>query len=131
MLITMRVYKNLPLVPALSQINSVYAMQTYFMKIHFDSNLASIPKRPSVHFPSGLSTKSCRYFSYQHTCYLHHAFHSPWFDHPSNILWRMRVMVLHSSNFIHPALTSSLLGPHIFLSILFSNIITIFSSIKL
>jgi len=58
-----------------------------------------------------------------HACYMPHSSRSPWFDHPNNILWSSSLCSL-----LQPLSTSSLLGPNILLSTLFSDTFTLCSS---
>jgi hypothetical protein len=59
--------------------------------------------------------------------------HPPWFHHPNIIWWNIQVMELHimQCNILHPPATSSLLGPNILLSILFSNTLNLCSSLSM
>jgi hypothetical protein len=51
-----------------------------------------------------------------HACYIPRPSHPPWFDHPNNIWWSSSLCSL-----LQPPAISSLLGPNIFLSTLFSH----------
>jgi hypothetical protein len=65
-----------------------------------------------------------------HTRNMPHPSHSPWFNHP-NILWRLQTMRLCKCNFLQSPVTSSLLSPNIFLSTLFSNTLSLCSSLNM
>jgi len=66
-------------------------------------------------------------FPFPHTCYVPRPFHSR-FDDPNNI----GRVVLSSSlcSFLHSSVVSSLIGPNILLSILFSEILSLRSSLN-
>jgi hypothetical protein len=56
--------------------------------------------------------------------------HSPWFNHPNNIWWRIhRLWSSSLCNFLHDP-SSCLLGPNIFLNTLFSKTLSLRSSPK-
>jgi hypothetical protein len=64
-----------------------------------------------------------------HASYMLRTCHPPWFDHPNDFC---EVLKLWSSSFcshIQPPATSSLLGPNILLSTLFSNTLNLCSSL--
>ena len=42
-----RVHNSLPLTPILGQINSIYALPSYFFKVYFNTSLPSAPKSNS------------------------------------------------------------------------------------
>jgi len=65
-----------------------------------------------------------------HTCYMPHPSHSSRFGHPNNNRWGgqiIKLLIMYSSPL---PFTSSLLGPSIFLSILFSNNLSLRSSLS-
>jgi hypothetical protein len=51
--------------------------------------------------------------------------HSPWFNHPNNIQWRIQAVKFIIMQF---SPSSSLLGPDIFLNTLFSKTLSLCSS---
>jgi hypothetical protein len=56
--------------------------------------------------------------------------HPPWLD-PSNYTWRrVQVMKLLIMQFLQPPFTLALFGPNILLSTLFSNTLSLCSSLK-
>ena len=57
--------------------------------------------------------------------------HSSRFDHPKNIGWGVQVIKLPLCSFLHSPVTSSLLGPNILLNTLFSNTLSLRSSLIL
>jgi hypothetical protein len=70
--------------------------------------------------------------------YLHHArfkpvprpSHPPRFDHSNNFWWKVQTMQLLMMQFFPVSVTSSLLGPNIPLSALFSNTLNLRSSLN-
>jgi hypothetical protein len=56
-----------------------------------------------------------------HTRYIHSPSQSSWFDHLKNIWWEVQIIKLLSCTFLHSLVTSTLLGPNIFLSTLSST----------
>ena len=65
--------------------------------------------------------------SLRHTSYRLHPSHFSWFDHPINIWWGVQVSLC---SLLHSPVTSSLPGPNIFLSTLFSNILSLRSFVS-
>jgi hypothetical protein len=63
-----------------------------------------------------------------HTCYMPRPHHSSRFYHPNNI-GRVRSLSSSLCSFLHSLVTSSVLGPNIFLSTLFSNTLILRSSL--
>jgi hypothetical protein len=107
-----RVHKSPPLVPILRQINLVRSTPSYLSKIHFNIILPSTTRS----FP----LKSYMHSSSHHACYMPWPFHSPWHGHSNCTWWRVQLMKLLIMQFLQPPVTSSLFGPNILLSILFS-----------
>jgi len=86
-----RVHKGQPLVPILSQMNSVHTFQTYFPKIHlipFHLRLGL----PSGLFPSGFHTKILYMFLICPIRAICPPSHCPWLGHSNNIRWSGHVM---------------------------------------
>ena len=65
-----------------------------------------------------------------HTCYIPRPSHSSLFYHPNNIRWAVHIIRSSLFGFLHSPVTSSLLGPNIFLNILFSNTLRLRSFLK-
>jgi hypothetical protein len=87
------VHKSPPLVPILSQSNSIHTIPFYFPKAHFNivhtptywSSQWSLSSWRSHQYPIGISLPL-------HSCYMTCQSHLPWLDH-SNYTWR-RVQVM-------------------------------------
>jgi hypothetical protein len=60
-----------------------------------------------------------------HACHVTRPFHSTWCDHPNNIRWRVQVIKFSLCSLLQPPATSPFLGPHSFLSNLFSNTVNL------
>ena len=63
-----------------------------------------------------------------HTCYMTHPSHSSRFDHPKN-MGENRSLISSLCSFLHSHIISSLLNPNILLSTLFSNTLSLCSSL--
>jgi hypothetical protein len=55
--------------------------------------------------------------------------HPPWFNHTNNIRWRIQVMKFIIMQFLHDP-PRSLLGPNIILNTVFSETLSLCSSLK-
>jgi hypothetical protein len=84
---------------------------------------------PSHLFISGFPTKTL-YVPFSHTCHMLHPSHSSWCDHQNNIWWGEQIVNLCIMQSVHPHITLSLLGPSIFLRILFMNTPSLCSSLN-
>jgi hypothetical protein len=84
---------------------------------------------PSGVFPSSFQTISYMHSS-PHSCYIPCQSHPTSLDH-SNYTWR-RVQIIKPSlcSYRQPPVTSFLFGPNILLNSLFSNILTLYSSLN-
>jgi hypothetical protein len=60
-------------------------------------------------------------------CYIPCPSHCLWFDQINNIWWNVHIMKLLLPSLLQPPATSSLLGPNILLSMLFSNTLNLCS----
>jgi len=122
-----RNHNSLPPVPILSQINPALTSPSHFLKIHLNIIPHLRLGLPSCLFPAGFPTKTL-YAPLPHTCYVSRPCHSL-FHHPNSIRWELRITKLLIS-FLHSPVTSSLLGPNILLSTLFSNTLNLASTLN-
>jgi hypothetical protein len=95
---------------------------SHFHKIHF--NIILLFMRGSSKWSLSLRISHqnpvCT-FPLPHTCYMPRKFHSSRSYHPNNVWWGVRIIKLLITLFFHSTVTSSLLGPNISFSTLFSN----------
>ena len=122
--------RSLP-VPTLSQIYPVHAHLSHCLKIHLiilpSSTPGSFKWSLSLRFPH----QNPVYASPPHTCYMPRPSHSSRFGHPNNKWVRNNTSLSSSScSFLRSPVTSSLLGPYILLSTLFSNTLSLRASLN-
>jgi hypothetical protein len=114
-----RVHKSPPLVPILRQIDPVHSISSYlrYILILF-THLRLV--LPSGLFPSGFPI-NILYVFLPHSSYMPCQSHPHWLDHSNYICRRVQVMKLLIMQSSPSPVTSSLFGPNILLSTLFSN----------
>jgi len=122
------IHMCLPPITILSQLSVVHTPHTHSLKIHLNiillSTLGSSKWSLSLRFPHQNPVYA---FPAPHTCYMPRPSHSSRFDHPNNVGWGVEIIKLIMSFFPLP---SSLLGPNIFLRILFSNTFSLHSPLS-
>ena len=125
-----RIHKCLPTVPILSQLHPVHTHTSHLLKIHLNIILLSTPGSPkwplSLRFPH----QNLEYtFPITHTRYMPRPSH---LDFITQTILSDKYRPLSSSlcSFIHFLITSSLLGPNILLGTLFSNTLSLRSSLN-
>ena len=123
-------------------ISTLYVPHTfplYTCHIHFPSirttyiSPLSVPRTfplypCHVHFPSIRATYIFPLYVPRtfplYTCYMPRPYHSPWFHHPNNNIWRgtgQQNLLCSLCNCLRRPVSSSFLGPHNFLSTFFPN----------
>ena len=89
------------------------------------------PCFPSGFFPSGFPTKTLYTLLLSpHTCYMPGPSNSSRFNRQNNIVWAVQIIkLLIKYSLLHSPVTSSLLGPNNLLNTLFSDILSLRSSL--
>ena len=118
------VYKSLPLVPFLNQMNSVYTIPPKTVRFILILSPHLCLCLPSVLLPSAFPTKTLYVFLF--SPYVLHSWPVSFFL--MLFWWRVKVW-MSSFSFIQSTTTNCLLGPYSFLSILFWNSLSLCSSV--
>ena len=126
-----RSHKWSPAVPSLSQLHPVHTPTSHFLKIHLNIILSFTPGSPKLSLSSGFPTKTLYttlLSPIRATC----AAHLIILDFITRTVLGEEYRSLSSSlcSFLHSLLTSSLLGPNILLNTLFSNTLSLRSSLS-
>ena len=115
-----------PPVPMLCQLDTVHTSTSYFLKIHLNIILSSMPGSSkwslSVRCPHPSPVWT---FPLPSTCYTPRPSHSSWFYHTNNFGEEYRSLSSSLCSFLHSPVTFSLLGPNIFHRTVFSNTLNV------
>jgi hypothetical protein len=126
-----RTHKSPPPAPILSQSNPIHTPQANFPKNHSDPILPPTPWSSKWSLSFGLSHQNLVPFSLlSHACYMPRPPHSPWPDLPNDIWGWVQIMKFLTVQLPPFPVTSSLLGPNILLRTLFSNTLSLCSSLS-
>ena len=122
------IHKCPPSVVILSQLDPIPKPTSHLLKIHPNIFLPSMLGSPKWSFSLRFPHQNPVYTSpLPHKCYTPCPSHSSWFYHPNKIRWAVQIIKLSLCSFLHFPVTSSLLGPNILLSTLFSNTLSVWS----
>ena len=104
-----------------------------FLKIHFNISLPSMLRFSkcslSILFPHQNPVHTAP-LPHIHVCYMSHPSNSSWFDY-ANIWWGVKDHKIPHYVFFSTPVTLFLLGPNIFLSTLFLNTLSLYSSFNM
>jgi len=120
-----------PPVPILTQLDPVHTPAPHFLKIHLNIILPSTPGSPKWSLSLRFPHRNPVYTSpLLHTRYIPRPSHSSRFYHSNSNGWGVQSLSSSLWIVLHSLVTSSLLGPNILLNTLFSNFLSLRSSLS-
>jgi len=123
------VHEGPPPVPILSQMHPVHSFLPCFFKIHSNDIFPSMLGSCNWSLPFRFSIQNIVCISHPlNACYMSCPSNLPLFDHPSNILWSVQVMMILIMQPSPASCHFSLFCWNILLSTLFSNTLNLCSS---
>ena len=126
-----RILKCPPPVPILSQFDPVHTPTSHFLNIHLNIILPSTPGSPKWSISLRFLHQNAVYASpLPHTSYIPRPPHSSRFDHRTILVEEYSSLSSSLRSLLHSPVTSYLLGPNILLNTLFSDILSLRSSLN-
>jgi len=124
-----RVHKSQLVVPIMSHMNPILTFPPNFPDIHSNIFFSSTPRSFTwfLHFRFSYQIFVC-VFNLSHACCIPCPSHPPWLAHQIIFCEAYTLWTSSLCSLLQPPATSSLLGPNILLSTLFSNTLNLCSS---
>ena len=125
------IHNSPPPVPILSQVGPVRTLLFHILKIHLNIIFPTMPGSPKWSLSHTFPHQNPVYASpLPHTRYMSHPSPSSRFYHPNSIGWGVQIIKLIIMYFSPLPDSSSFLGPNILFNTLFSNTLSLLSSIN-
>jgi hypothetical protein len=88
------IHNTPPVVPVFSQMHPVHNFSPYFPNIQSNITLPSTPRSSALSLRFNYNQNFVRIFHLCHASHTSRQSHPPWYDHPNNIWWSIKVMRL-------------------------------------